>query len=47
MVSPLFTALAMIAAGQVQLPPAASQPALAPETRPAKADRPERRRTPL
>ena len=44
MVSPLFTALAMIAAGQIQLPPTASQPVLAPQTRPAKADRTERRR---
>ena len=39
MVSTLFTALALIAAGQAQVPPAPQQPALAPESRPAKADR--------
>ncbi len=44
MISPLFTAFALIATGQVQLPQAASQPALAPQTRPAKADRATPRR---
>jgi hypothetical protein len=44
MISPLFTAFALIATGQVQLPPSASQAALAPETRPAKADRAAPRR---
>ena len=44
MVSTLFTALALIATGQVQLPPAPQQPVLAPEGRPAKADRKSLRR---
>ena len=39
MVSTLVTALALIAAGQAQVPPAPQQTALAPESLPAKADR--------
>jgi hypothetical protein len=44
MVSTLFTALALIATGQVKLPPAPQQPIIAPDTRPAKADRKLERR---
>jgi hypothetical protein len=44
MVSTLFTALALIATGQVQLPPAPQQPALPASTRAVKADRDRSRR---
>ena len=44
MVSTLFTALALIAVGQAEVPPAPQLPALAPESRPAKADRKTHRR---
>jgi hypothetical protein len=39
MVSTLFTALALIATGQAQVPPAPPQSLVAPDSRPAKADR--------
>jgi hypothetical protein len=39
MVSSLFTALALIATGQAQVPPAPQQPAVVRESRPTKADR--------
>jgi len=44
MVSTLFTALALIAAGQAQVPPAPQQPLVLPDSRPAKADRKNERR---
>jgi hypothetical protein len=50
MVSPLFTAFALIAAGRADVPPAPPQPAMIPELRgegpqrPAKADRSRARR---
>ena len=39
MVSTLFTALALIAAGQAQVPPAPQKPALAQDSRTDMADR--------
>lgn len=39
MVSTLFTALALIAAGQAQVPPAPPQPAVIPQQSRPKADR--------
>ena len=50
MVSPLFTAFALIACGRAEVPPAPAQPAKAPEIRAAlrdedvEADRPRHRR---
>ena len=49
MVSPLFTAFALIACGRAEVPPAPAQPAKVPEIRAAvrerdvEADRPRRR----
>jgi len=50
MVSPLFTAFALIACGRAEVPPAPAQPQPAPEIRghvreqDAEADRPRKRR---
>ena len=44
MVSTLFTALALIATGQAQVPPAPQQAVLVRETRADKADRKTERR---
>jgi len=43
MVSPLFTALALIAAGRVELPPASAQPGQVPEIRRAAQHKAPRR----
>ena len=47
MVSPLFTAFALIAAGRVEVPPAPPQPPLIPQIRgvvPEESGRPDRDR---